>query len=245
MKQKINLILICGCGHTGSSILARIVGEHSKILLINQETGTFLANRFFNEKKYIKDFEKQYKYKLKKNNLKQFILEKTPRHIWHVDYIRRKVEGTKFILTTRYGKDTIASLYERTKDIDYSITRYQDDSIMTLRQLNLKDTHLVKYENLLTQSKKTLNLIFKFLNINYEPEILNYNKNPINWNINNPYSHGKLTQHDILRNKQVNSPLKKNIKSWSERVPKKYHNRINEFFSADNIGYKISKSFRY
>ena len=107
-----NLILICGCGHTGTSILARIIGEHPSIYFVTIESGMFLANRHYKESDYIKKYEEE-----AKKNGNSLILEKTPRHIWHVDYIRRKYPGTKFILTTRDGRDTVASLYERTKDI--------------------------------------------------------------------------------------------------------------------------------
>ena len=133
MSKRINYIFICGCGHTGTTILARIVGYHSKIFLINHETGMFLLNRHFLREKLIKKFTNQAKIKKK-----TYLLEKTPRHIWHIDYINKIQKNSKFILTTRNPEDTIYSLFKRYKNIDLAIQRYQDDSIQTLRYIKLK-----------------------------------------------------------------------------------------------------------
>ena len=53
--------------------------------------------------------------------------------------------------------------------------------------------------------------------------------------MDNPYSNGKLEAHDLLRNKQVNSPLKKPTLHWSERLPAEFHAELNEFFSEGNM----------
>jgi hypothetical protein len=235
-----NLLLICGCGHTGSSILARIIGDHSDIYFVNRETGMFLANRHYLEDEYLSEFSES---AMREN--RKIILEKTPRHIWHVDYIRRKYPGTKFILTTREGRDTVASLYERTKDIGFSLTRYQDDSILTLRQVFLGDTYLQHYEKLIEDPQHAIKNICEWVGLNFEQRMLNFHLKPIEWNLNNPYSSGQPNNHDQLRNKQVNSPLQKNTISWQERVPKKYHAQIEDFFSKDGIGFKIMKDLGY
>jgi len=235
-----NLILICGCGHTGSTILARIIGEHSDIYFVNRESGVFLANRYYLEAVYLQEFKESAQQLGRK-----IILEKTPRHIWHVDYIRRRYPGTKFILTTRDGRDTVASLYERTNDIDFSLTRYQDDSILTLRQLGLDDTFLMPYEKLIKDPLYSIKTICEWAGLNFEPQMLDYHLRPIEWNLNNPYSFGQPEQHDLLRNKQVNSPLQENSTTWNERLPQKYHARVEEFFSSDGMGFKIMRDLGY
>ena len=236
----IPLISISGCGHTGSSVLARILGTHSLMYFVNIESGMFLANRFFSHSDFFDTYQQDALI-----NGKSFIIEKTPRHIWHVDYIRRCYPSTKFVLTTRSCFDTVASLYERTKDFQASLRRYQDDSILTIRQLNQPDTFLVQYESLIADPSSLLSKFCNWLDIEYEPSMLNYSDKPIDWNLNNPYSFGTLTNHDHLRNQQVNSPLKKSTVTWQERLPHKYHAPIQEFFSQGSIGYDIIRELGY
>ena len=166
-----NFIFIAGCGHTGSSILARIIGEHSKILFQKKETNIFLLYNHFTYKKKLDLINKQNK-KLKKTHY----LEKTNRHLWHLDYILKKVPKSKFILTTRKSFDIIGSLYKRSKNLDSSIKRYQDDSIYTIRHLEKKNAILVQYEQLIKNPEKTIKKIFKFLEIKYEKEVFNYHQ---------------------------------------------------------------------
>ena len=236
----VDLLLICGCGHTGSSILARILGNHSDVYLVPRETGVFLANRYYLENEYIKSFEED-----KASQGKRLILEKTPRHIWHVDYIRREFPKTKFILTTRDGRDVITSIYNRTKDFKGALCRYKDDSILTLRQVDQSDCMLVYYEYLTDNSSKYLQKICRWVGLNFEDEMLNYHNNPIEWNIKNPFRIGKPLAHDILRKEQLNRPLEKPSVHWSDKLPHKYHDELNEFFAKDNIGFRIMKDLGY
>lgn len=237
MSKKIRSIFICGCGHTGTTILARIIGYHSKIHFINYETGIFLLNRYFIKDKLIKKFSNQ---ALKKNKI--YVLEKTPRHIWHVDYINKTIKNSKFIFTTRDPEATIYSLAKRYKNVDMAIQRYQDDSIQTLRNLKLKNSILIKYEDLILQTEKTLKKICKFLNLSPEKNMINFFKHPVEWNLNNPYS-VKKDIHNDKRNIQANSPLSKEINKI--KIPLKIKNKINLFLNKKNIGYKIKKELGF
>ncbi len=237
MSESINKIFICGCGHTGSTILARIIGYHSKIYLINYETGVFLLNRHYLKNKILKKFTKE-----AIKNKKKFLLEKTPRHIWHIDYINQKIKKSKFILTTRNPEDTIYSLYKRYGNINQAIQRYQDDSIQTIRNMSLENSILIKHEDLILNTEKTLKKICKFLNIKSEKSMINFFQKPLKWNLNNPFSTKKDVHNDI-RNLQVNSPLNKKIKK--NIIPSKIKKKISEFLEKKNIGYKIKKDLGY
>lgn len=200
----------------------------------------FLANRFYVEDEYLDKFNEA-----ADDDGKSLILEKTPRHVWHADYIRRKYPSSKFIITTRDGREVVASLYERTRDFQASLTRYQDDSILSLRQLGQEDTMLARYEDLIEDPVALLHAICAWIGVDFEPEMLEYHQKPIEWNMDNPYSHGKLEAHDLLRNKQVNSPLEKPSRHWSERLPADFHAELNEFFSEGSMGYKLMRGFGY
>lgn len=234
------LVLICGAGHTGSSILARILGEHSKILFPKSETNLFLLYNHFKLEKNIKKIKKKLK-----NKKKKIYLEKTNRHLTHINFIRQKFHNVKIILTTRNGRDVIGSYYKRYKDLNKSIIRYRDESIQTIREVRKKNVILVRYEDFILNPKKTAKKIYKFIGINYEEEIFDYHKKEIVWN----HTIKKLTNgtgeknHDYLRSYQVNSKLFDGRNSWKKNVPKKYWKQINKFFSK--MGKDIQKELGY
>ena len=246
MKKIVNINLVCGCGHTGSSIFSRIIGSHSKIFFPTYETNTFLLYNQFQQNILIK--------KLKKNCLDigcEQILEKTNRHVWHVDYIRSTHKNVRFILITRNARDVIASLYKRNKyqnlnALKDSIRRYQDDSICTIRQIKQKDSFLVRYEDFINNPRKICTKVLKFLNLQYENNIMNYHKENISWN-----KQSKIIKtngvgeknHDLLRNWQINQKIYKNKTKWNEIINKKYCYVVDDFM--DNFGNTIMKKLGY
>lgn len=200
----------------------------------------FLANRYFLEDKYLSRFNSA-----AAAEGKSLILEKTPRHIWHVDYIRRKFPDSKFILTTRDGHEVVASIYERTNDFQNALTRYQDDSILSLRQLSQPDTLLVRYEDLIDNPARLIQEICAWIGLGFEPEMLEYHQKPIEWNMDNAFASGTLDAHDLLRNSQVNAPLERPSRHWGERLPTEFHDQLNEFFAKDNMGNRLMRGFGY
>ena len=231
---------ICGCGHTGTTLLGRILGSHSKIFLIPEELGIFLANRHFN----IDQITAPY-LKLAESEQKPLIIDKTPRQIWHVDYIRRVWPNSKFIISTRNGPSTIASLLKRTENFDSARNRYRDDSMMSLRQKNCKDVFFSKHEDLLDKTPYHLDKIMKFLELKYEPSMMDYWKTPIPWNLKSSVNNAKPTKHDLIRNEQVNKPINKDTLDWRSSIPVKYHNKIVDYFSPEHEGEKIMSEFGY
>ncbi len=159
-----------------------------------------------------------------------------------MDYINKIIKDPKFILTTRRPEETIYSLYKRYKNLDLAIQRYQDDSIQTLRSLELKNSILIKYEDLILNTEVTLKKICKFLNLRIEKDMINFFKKPIEWNLTNPFS-GKKDYHNEKRNMQANLPLSREIKK--NEIPLKIKKKINIFLNKKNIGSKIKKQFGY
>jgi protein O-GlcNAc transferase len=239
----INLAFITGCGHTGSTLLARIIGEHSQIFLPLRETNIFLA---YNALIHNALLEKEI---LNAKSIKPhsiYFIEKTPRHIWHVDYIRRVTKDSKFIFSTRDGFDVIASLYKRNHNISESIRRYKDDSLLTIRQLDQTDSILIKYEDIIFNTNEEVTKICKFLNLKFEKDMLNYHQTQVSWNeVESNYQAdgaGEIS-HDKLRSWQANQPIYQNTLGWKEIIPNKYWDEVIDFF--DKSGNEIMKSLGY
>jgi hypothetical protein len=240
----IKLAVITGCGHTGTTLLARMMGVHSSIYNPPYETNIFLA---YNALQWNKVLESHFS-KAKKAKVNcEILLEKTPRHIWHVDFINRAVPNAKIILMTRNGRDVIASLYERTGDIDSSILRYKDDSYLTLRQLNNSLCTLIRYEDLIENLELELTRILDFIGLRYEESILNFHKTPVNWFHQKKIVKGEPMddgdEHNKLRNWQVNQPIFIQSKKWSDRIPPEHWEKVDNFF--ENSGNEIMEKLGY
>ena len=238
-----NVAFITGCGHTGSTLLARIIGSHSQIFLPLRETNLFLA---YNALIHNSLLENEILNAKKEKPNAVYYVEKTPRHIWHVDYIRRVVKDSKFIFSTRDGYDVIASLYKRTHNISGSIRRYKDDSLLTIRQLDQNDSILVKYEDILLNTHEEFTKICDFLGLKYEKEMLNYHQTPVSWNNFDPIKCAGLEEgdgHNHLRSWQVNQPIYLHSVPWKEIIPKEHWDEVLDFF--DECGNEIMLNLEY
>ena len=237
------LALLTGCGHTGTTILARMLGAHSKIYNPPFETNIFLAYNVLKCRAMLDDEMSKARREKPQSEL---LLEKTPRHIWHVDYVRRILPATRFVLMTRDGRDVIASLYARTNDLPGSIRRYKDDSLLTIRQLDGAFTTLVRYEELIDKPEKELARILAFLDYEWEPGILSYHEKPVAWFGVQGFEKGSGSEgveHDKLRNWQVNQPLFRPSSSWSEKIPESLWGEVDDFFAS--TGDRIMKELGY
>ena len=240
MIDKKYFVFVCGCGHTGTTILGRMLGSHSKISLIPEELGVFLANRYYRRDELIAPYLER-----ADANGEHIIIDKTPRAVWHVDYIRRVWPNSKFIICTRNGPDTVTSIFDRTKDFDSAMNRYSDDSIMSIRQIDCDDVFLSRHEDLLDDPEKHISSILNFLGVEYEKSTIEYWKTPIEWNLKSSTNALKPTKHDLKRNKQVNEPLKNKASNWKDKLPKEHHKKIIDFFSDSSLGGRIMADLGY
>jgi len=232
LKQEISWVFISGCGHTGTTLLAKILSQAENIYCNNVENGQFLLYNFFETDRLIKKFED----KAKKSN-KLYILEKTPRHVWHADFILSKLPKSKHIFTVREPIATINSIYKRTGNLESSIRRYQDDCIQILRNLNDPNTFLVKYEELTSNPEVELKKICDWLDLQYSPNFLEFYKSDKLW-----FQNDITGTHEANRNAQLKNPIYFTEEVWTDEHFSKSFD-FNEWYSA--IGEKISKAFGY
>lgn len=117
-----------GCGHSGTSILTRLVGAHSRIHAIAGETG--VANK-----------ERYGRYRLA---LEQFWsdteaagadlwVEKTPKHVRHLGFILGAAPSSRILLICRHPLDTVASLKRRYGRLGKGLRRWKQDNARVLR----------------------------------------------------------------------------------------------------------------
>ncbi len=141
---------------------------------------------------------------------KSIWLEKTPEHIYFIEDIQSLIPDAKFIHILRNGMDTIASMYEATRnftdlwggvwDLEHCIDRWKDAVLTSHKYINNSRHILVKYEELIDNKNVVLTNICNFLGIEYDCAMLiNYKEKAPNLSLNLPWHQG--IQRDIQSTK--------------------------------------------
>lgn len=209
--NKINdCIFIVGCGHSGTTILNKIIGNHKNIYGLNYETGIFIHNKnkqIILQKLQTLDQQRQL-------SQKKWLCEKTPGHVYHIDDILSFIENPKIIVVIRDGRDVVASLYQRYCDLEQSIYRWINDNLAWIAHDGSQNFCLIKYENFVISPQKELMRVCEYLQEPYDNHILEYTKDVINLpNLTPPIN---KTAHSLLRLYQINQ----NIYDGSKRYLK-------------------------
>ena len=168
---------------------------------------------------------------------KKVILEKTPRHVWHLDFIRKTLgPKSRFILTVREPIATIYSLYRRTENLSSSIQRVQDDFLLTLRAKNDSDVKIVRYEDLVSETRDVLLDVCKFAQIDFSEKMLTFHLDSRDW-----FENKSKDTHINLRNSQLSKPIYQNESTWLD--PKGLKPDLASWY--DKIGKEIAFELAY
>jgi tetratricopeptide (TPR) repeat protein len=159
-RMKINNpIFIVGCGHSGTSLMLAILGNHPNLYSIPYESAFLLKNE-------LKHKETMYQWDRECIDAgKKRWVEKTPSHIFHIKKLSLYRPNSQFILMLRDGRDVVCSLKDRTDLKTYvdRIERWIYDNLAGLPYWNDPRVMVVKYENLIAHTEMTLKKIFSFL----------------------------------------------------------------------------------
>jgi hypothetical protein len=198
-----NIIFIVGCGHSGTTILNKIIGNHKNIYSISQETGLFAQHK---KKDKDEDIVKNLETLDKRIELnKKWICEKTPGHVYSIDKIFKVIKDPKIIVIIRDGRDVVASLYKRYDNFEKSVNRWIDDNMEWLNNQYKDSFHLLKYEDFVKEPQIQLIKICEYLQEEYDNNMLNYKKEKIELPIFDGPIKGE--DHAALRNYQINQEL--------------------------------------
>ena len=198
-------VFVAGCGHTGTTLMAAMLGSHSQIYTIPDETSVFWRSR---EQEPV--LEELARIVTESASTAPIICEKTPRHVYHVERMLAYFPDARIVLMLRDGRDVVASLARRCGEIACSIVRWEADTHQTLRWRGNDRVMIVRYERLVTQPEATLAAVCGFLGVGYEPAMLRFHEDPRHW-----FGQTALQEadgvgeesHRIRRNWQVHQPL--------------------------------------
>lgn len=204
---------ICGCGHSGTSLLANILAGHPDIYVPLRETNTFLKPmsvkwRLWNLLREAKA------------SGSPVMVEKTPRHIHHMDLIRRLVPGARFILPVRDGRDVAASIRNRSGKLAPSIERWIKDNSIVATERGKQDVLVYRHEDFVADPGKWLQDICNFIEVEYSDSLLDYHKQPKAWEgvKDLKQTDGVGKRHLQNRAWQVNQPIFDNSGRWRKEL---------------------------
>jgi hypothetical protein len=236
LLNNLNLIYISGCGHSGTTLTATVLGTHKNLLLIPTETRMFLDESYDINNFIFNNY----------SNKETMVIEKTPNHLYVLDKIKKEYPDTKFILNIRDPRDIVSSLYSRFEDWNKSIDRLKKD-FEYVKKFYLFG-HLVKYEDIVNNFEDTFIDICKYINMDFDQNMLEYYKYAPNWyGVENPKdSDGKdkvyknnISNHEIRRSWQVKQPLFDGTGRWKKELSRSQIDDV-----VKNVG-EVSNFFGY
>ena len=119
---------------------------------------------------------------------KAVVIDKLPLNILHIPLINRVFPNAKFILALRHPLDCVLSCWMQDFELNpamanmYELQRIVDfyDAAMSIFKLSDEryalDVHKVRYEDLVLNFKKNVSDLLTFLNLEWEPELIDYQK---------------------------------------------------------------------
>ena len=215
LLNNLNLISISGCGHSGTTLTATVLGTHKNLLLIPTETRMFLDESYDINNFIFNNY----------SDKETMVIEKTPNHLYVLDKIKKEYPDTKFILNIRDPRDIVSSLYSRFEDWNKSIDRLKKDFEYIKKFYSFG--YLVKYEDIVNNFEDTFIDICKYINMDFDQNMLEYYKYAPNWyGVENPKdSDGKdkvyknnISNHEIRRSWQVKQPLFDGTGRWKKEL---------------------------
>lgn len=199
-------LFVCGCGHSGTTVLASRLGNHSRALLIGRETNVFNplynpANGAFATRSILCEWDY-----FAEAAGKDFVVEKTPKHIHSLRRIWRVAPNAKIIIMKRNPLDNIASLYSRFGNFEASVQRWIVDNREVVKFKTDSRVRIVSYEALTEDPQSQLEQLLSFIGLPPAPEIMN----PSSTSYDLVPQEGNMA----IRAAQVRAPIRPNTGAW-------------------------------
>ncbi|WP_160300701.1 sulfotransferase family protein [Kiritimatiella glycovorans] len=207
-------VFIVGCGHSGTSLMLRIVDMHSSIYGVPFESRVLLRSRF-----KIRMAEALWR----KNAVaaaKRRWAEKTPAHVYCIDRIFRIWPQARVILMRRDGRDVAVSLRERWGDFDRAVHRWIEDNRAGDAWCGDPRVFELRYEDLVRDFEPRMREVMTFLGERFEEGLADFHTQTT---VYGGESAGIRKQPDLppnraLRKAQLRNPLYDGSGRWRDEM---------------------------
>ena len=229
-------IFIVGCGHSGTTLMLRILANHRDLYGVDYESKAFQGN-------YAKISKILEWRKITRKNGKTRWVEKTPKHIQYIGRIFSIFPKAKVIIMQRDGRDVIVSIRKRFGSSELGVNRWIQDNKAGLRYKKDQRVSFVKLEELGQEPENVIRELCHHLEIDYYSELLDYQNTTFKFDNHNPQKTAKREGVDHIKNRvwQVNQPISKNTSKWKEQATSKEL----EIFEKNQLFRDIMKSLKY
>jgi hypothetical protein len=202
-------IHVCGCGHSGTSILTRLIGAHPGIHAISGESGVARKESYHRYRLGLEGFWRE-----SAAAGAGIWVEKTPKHVRHLRFILDAAPSSRIVLICRDPRDCVASLKRRYGRFSKALRRWRHDNHRVLHWRAHPRATLLRYEDLVGNPQACLEELMPRLGFSFDPAQLQYHQEQVSW-----YSPGadneatssaqaaNPSSHRDHRNRQINQPL--------------------------------------
>jgi hypothetical protein len=202
-------IFVCGAGHSGTTLMLALVDTHEDVTAVPVETGVFIRIK---DDATLEEAVASWPKKYNLNGSARYIAEKTPSHCCHIERILSFFPKSRIILMVRDGRDAAISEVKRLANFEIAVHSWWLHNNSALRFYGNSRVHVLKYEDLVGDLEKSLRSVCKFLDLDFDPALLNHSQVERRWldqGIRQPDPNAPLigTNHKINRNWQINQPI--------------------------------------
>jgi hypothetical protein len=187
---------VCGCGHSGTSILTRLIGAHPRIHAIPGESGVARKESYRRFRQGLEGFWAD-----TASAGAAIWVEKTPKHVRHLHFILDCAPTSRIVLICRDPRDCVASLKRRYGRFGKALRRWRHDNGRLWRWCGHPQASLVRYEDLVRDPQAALEALMPRLGLAFDPSQLQYHQEQVSW-----YA-AAGSEHRQLRDAQINQPL--------------------------------------
>lgn len=227
----VDYVFVCGCGHSGTTLTAARIGNHSQSFLIGRETGQLMAPAgLFTIRRVLQEWAY-----FTEANGKKFVVEKTPKHIYSVKNILRILPNAKFIINVRNPHDNIASLFKRFGCLEFAIRRYTEDTSEAIKLSKSVGVLIVKYEDVTSNPKAGFERIFEHIGYPWQDQILSPGAG----------NYGMTTQRGnmLMRSEEIGEEISPKVGTWNHILSDKQRLEIDKKtgWISSQLGYRGDK----
>ena len=200
--------VICGCGHSGTTLIANILGSHPSVYLRPTESNIF-KHPVRSQLKILQALNEA------KQSGRHFFIHKRPNDIFQLEGIRSRLHLPKFICTVRDGRDVAASLVARGFSLEEAQERWIASNAIVAANDKAADCLVYRHEDLTRDPEASLARLCEGVGLDYMPELLRYHEKPRPWFGEAPDRPADpVTEHEKNRSWQVNQPIFDSSGRW-------------------------------